>query len=275
LENFIEDSLDGKKLNDNIIQGIEKPPECVSAQEAAFMMGTVERSILKEKNSGGDEKLIKNLSKICKDSKYLVANFKEASEKGAATAKQIARLDERWEKLKGEISKITITLASRSKVPAIHKQGPGMWQKAKNLVGMGGNKKSLVDSHLQTAHVKLEVTKEQLKSVEEQVDNATKRQLEVNHRLQENLRNLAKFDADGATQRDILEVLQEGLRAFGQLKEQWTKLLSFFQVQYFDQNFKKKFLDRNIIFFGFMHLLKLVIHWFCSLKKPIMCLGHG
>ncbi len=232
LENFIEETLNGKKLNDNIIQGIEKSPECVSAQEAAVMMGTVERSILKEKNSGGDEKLIKNLSKICKDSKSLVANFKEASEKGAATAKQIARLGDRLEKLKREISNINITLASRSKVPAIHKKGPGMWQKAKNLFGMGGKKKSLVDNHLQTAHVKLEVTKEQLKSVEEQVDNATKRQMEVNHRLQENLRNLAKFDADDAKQRDILEVLQEGLRAFGQLKEQWTKLLSLFQVQY-------------------------------------------
>ncbi len=48
--------------------------------------------------------------------------------------------------------------------------------------------------------------------------------------IQENLRNLAKFDTESALQRDILDVLQEGLRAFGQLKEQWIKLLAFFQV---------------------------------------------
>ncbi len=148
------------------------------------MMGTVEQSIVNETNSGGDYNLIKNLSKICKNSMSLVANLKEASEAGNVTTEQITELEKRLEKLKADMSNITVTLFSRSQVPAIHKNGPGNWQQAKNMVGPSGRKKSLVDSHLQTAHVKLEVTKAQLKSVEEQADKTMERQLDVNRRLQ-------------------------------------------------------------------------------------------
>jgi hypothetical protein len=49
-------------------------------------------------------------------------------------------------------------------------------------------------------------------------------------RLQENLMRMTTFEAEGKTHGQIMEILQEGLEAFGQLKEQWNKLLMFFQA---------------------------------------------
>jgi hypothetical protein len=87
-----------------------------------------------------------------------------------------------------------------------------------------------VDRHLQNAHVKIEVTKEQMISTEKRADEAMEKQLETSRRLQEISMTIAKFEAESATFAEVMEVLYEGLKAFGELKEQWTKLLAFFQM---------------------------------------------
>jgi hypothetical protein len=188
--------VDSKTLNDKIIQGIENQAGCLSSQAADFVLKSIQGNISAERTKGGDTKLIDNLTKICASAKELVASFSDASKKQNVTPEQVAVLDDKLKKLKDEAFKINVMLTARSNVPAIHKKGPGMLQKAKNMVGMGG-KKSLVDSHLQTAHIKLEVTKEQLKSVEEQADKSMEKQLDINRRLQENLMLMAKFETEG------------------------------------------------------------------------------
>jgi hypothetical protein len=224
-ENFFMDLL---TLNDKAIQGIDKDC-CISAKSATYRLNNIKAKILAEKSRGGDAILINNLTKVCESSRKLVKSFLDTSKKQNYTEEKVKGLKSSLKKVLETISKINIKLTASSGVPSIHKQGPGALQQAKTFLGFG-EKKSSVKSSLQAAHTKLEVTKEQLKSVEEQADNAMAKQLDVTQRLQENLMQLSKFEAEGATHAQVMEVLQQGLHAFGQLKEQWTKLLTFFQV---------------------------------------------
>ena len=229
MDSYFTEEMKGYVLNDKLIEGIEKEEGCFSIKDVERKMTSLLESINGETKNGGDKKLISNLTKIVKKVNSLAADIKKESVLNKNNHEKVGALHAYLDKIKEELLKINVILTARSNVSQLHKKGPGMMQKAKNMVGLG-DKKSLVDSHLQTAHVKLEVTKEQLRSVEEQSEKAMERQLDINRRLTENMMKLAKFQAEGATQAQILDVLSEGLKAFGQLKEQWMKLLSFFQA---------------------------------------------
>jgi len=210
-------------FNDKVIQGIDK--NSCSANDVLRLLDITKRNINAERENGGDQKLCKNLMAIVHRAIPLAKDFLAASQKGKV--ENIPKLEKRLESISNEISKINIQLTAREKVPISHKRGPGMLEQAKSM--FGGGKKSLVENGLQQAHLKLEVTRAQLKSTQEEADRALERQLEVNKRLQEKLMQIAKFEAEGKTHAEIMEVLQQGLKAFGELKEQWTKLLLFFQ----------------------------------------------
>jgi hypothetical protein len=222
---FIEDPL---ILNGQLIQGTEKDC-CITAALAKYHLNRIADKSSAERYKGGNDDLITKLTKICDSAKKLVTSFLDASKEPNYTEKQVKTLKIKLEEILKKIREINIQLMARSRVPAIHKKGPGLVQNATSTMGVAG-KKSLVEICLHEAHSKIEVTKDQLKSAEIRADKAMEKQLDVNRRLQENLMMMAKFEAEGATHAQIMEVLKQGLQSFGQLKEQWTKLLSFFQV---------------------------------------------
>jgi hypothetical protein len=165
------------KLDEKLIQGIDgKDEDCVPAKAVQRELISIQRNVKAEKSKGGDATLVANLIRIIEKAKELCTQFLESSEKGDNG--QSKELAEKQVKLNEKIKELTVLLDARNKTPAIHKQGPGMLAKMKNMVG--GGKKSLVDSHLQSAHIKLEVTREQMKSAEEQADQALERQLDIN-----------------------------------------------------------------------------------------------
>jgi hypothetical protein len=229
-EHFFTEDTTTLALNNVVIQGIETKPG-ISAKSARYTFKNIGKKILDEQNKGGNADLVKGLTKVCESSGTIVKSIWATSQKENYTPEKVNILKSKLETVLDKISKINIQLTANSNVPAIHKKGPGALQKAKGAVGSAG-KKSIIESNLKAAHMKLEVTKEQLKSVNQQADEAMKKQLEVNRRLQENLMQISKFKAEDATHAQIMEVLQQGLQAFGQLKDQWTKLLSFFHVSF-------------------------------------------
>ena len=210
-------------LNDKVIRGIDKQGS--SAKDVLHLLNITKDNIKKEETKGGDKKLTKSLMKIVHLALPMTKQFLEASNK--KDVEQIPSLEEKLDSLCDQISEINIKLSARARVPANHKRGPGMLKQAASMFG-GRGKKSLVDHGLEQAHMKLEVTRAQLQSTQDQADKAMEKQLEVNRRLQESMMQIAKFEAEGKTHAEVMEVLQQGLKAFGQLKEQWTKLLLFF-----------------------------------------------
>jgi hypothetical protein len=224
-EHFLMEDL--LTLNDKIIQGIEGD---FSASAAEYCLNGIKTKILADQSKVGNADLIKKLTKICETSLKLVTAFSDVSKNQNYTEKQVTNLELRLKNVSEKLSEINIQLTANSGTPPIHKRGPGALQKAKAAVGLGENKSS-EGSILQSAHIKLEVTKEQLKSLKDEANIATEKQLGVNRRLQESLRQISNFKAEGDARAQTLEVLRQGLQAFGQLKEQWSKLFAFFQVR--------------------------------------------
>ena len=214
---------DQEGLNDTIIQGTDKQKQ--SAKDVIKLLNSTRSAIEAEEARGGDPSLVQNLTGLTEKLCDLANDFLRASEEENGDA--VPSLKERKNIFMKENTKMITQLIAHANVPSIHKRGPGMMKQAAAM--NESEQTSILGTRLKQAHTNLEVTKAQLQSTQEQADEALEKQLEVNRRLQENLMQLAKFTAEGKTHGEIMEVLQQGLKAFGQLKQQWTKLLLFFQ----------------------------------------------
>lgn len=93
---------------------------------------------------------------------------------------------------------------------------------------VSGSKSNLSESYIKEMHLKIELTKEQLRSTEKRAEELLERQLNMTRELHATLSNLSKFKEEKATQDEVLQQIGKGLVAFGQLKRQWTDLLHFF-----------------------------------------------
>ena len=112
MNDFFEETKDGRKLNNSVIQGVRIKDGCNSAKDVEYSIQSVERSIKDEKAE--ENNLKKNLLTICEAAKFLLASFKEASMKGGLTNAHVEDLESRLEKLNRDIKKINVTLSSRS-----------------------------------------------------------------------------------------------------------------------------------------------------------------
>ena len=91
-----------------------------------------------------------------------------------------------------------------------------------------GPKSSLSANHVKAMHQKLEMMKAQSEEARTNADQSRERQLYANRQLMETMASLQKFDAEAATQKEVLDILFEGIKQFSTLKTQWSKLLLFF-----------------------------------------------
>ena len=98
------------------------------------------------------------------------------------------------------------------------------------LVGKGqaSPKSSLSQSRAKAMHEKLEMMRAQTDQAMENADKSRERQLHANEQLMKTILSLQEFEAEAATQKEVLEILFEGIRQFSSLKTQWSRLLLFF-----------------------------------------------
>merc|ERR1712037_136509 len=97
--------------------------------------------------------------------------------------------------------------------------------------GMKAEKKAdgIQEHAVRNAQAKFDTTREMFNTAKDDYAKTTQSLLETNKKLNESLLKISQLDASTASLRDILEMLQEGLKLLTELKEQWVGLTVFFQ----------------------------------------------
>ena len=111
----------------------------------------------------------------------------------------------------------------RSGQSQFHRPGPQMNDPTPQPQNSG-----LVGAAVQRAHIKVEMTRAELKSLRESKEEATRQQLQVQRDLADTMRKLEEFEHIKANSAEILQVIQQGVTAFAELKSQWKELQMFF-----------------------------------------------
>ena len=86
----------------------------------------------------------------------------------------------------------------------------------------------LVSAAVQQAHVKVEMTRAELKSLREENERSIQQQLEYQKQLSDTMMRLENFKQISTNSAAMLEIIQQGVDAFAQLKTQWRELKMFF-----------------------------------------------
>jgi len=97
--------------------------------------------------------------------------------------------------------------------------------------GMKAEKKAdgIQEHAVRNAQAKFDTTREMFNTAKDDYAKTTQSLLETNKKLNESLLKISQLDASTASLRDILDMLQEGLKLLTKLKDQWSKLSLFFQ----------------------------------------------
>ena len=135
-------------------------------------------------------------------------------------------IEKAFNSLKEVISQSSYLCAEGNKrlgIPQFQKSGP---QAAGNAPMPQG--KSLVSTLVENAQVKVESTRAELNSLREASDKAKQEGMEVQNKLRESMMNMEKFQNEAATQEEILQIMEEALKAFSELNSQWKILKEFF-----------------------------------------------
>jgi hypothetical protein len=172
---------------------------------------------IKQTNDG---KTKEKLMKVCQDLEKLIVGIEKALENKDSN---VIDLHEKCQKLIGKCIKMGDAKSKSSHFPI---PSPAMIKSIKDAIPKG--KSNLSESYAKEMQLKLELTKEQLRSTEKRADELKERQLKNTRELHQTLSDLARFRETKATQDQVLMQIGKGLVAFGQLKKQWTDLLQFF-----------------------------------------------
>lgn len=90
--------------------------------------------------------------------------------------------------------------------------------------------KSAAQQTVENARFKIEASTAHLDSTKERYDNSCDKLIENTEKLGHIIATIAKLDIHKIDFQQIRETLIKGIRALGELREQWTKLVRFFQM---------------------------------------------
>jgi hypothetical protein len=167
-----------------------------------------------------ESKVREKLLKVCKEIRKLIEGIDKAYNKKDPN---VIDLHEQMNKIKLKCTKLGDAKTKSSLFPT---PSPAMIKAAKQSLSDASSK--LSETFAREMQLKLEMTKEQLRSTEKRADELKEKQLQMTRDLHKTLSDLATFKETSATQDEVLEQIGKGLVAFGQLKKQWTDLLMFF-----------------------------------------------
>ncbi len=108
--------------------------------------------------------------------------------------------------------------------------GPGRVERA--MKGAGdriSGKSQMAETYVKTMMEKLNAKRDFYNATEKKANEMKKKKLEQNKELQSVLKNIAQFQEDQATQKEILDIINEGLKALHSLRKQWSQIFLFFK----------------------------------------------
>ena len=90
--------------------------------------------------------------------------------------------------------------------------------------------KSAAQQAVENARYKIEASTAQLDNTKERYDTSCDKLIENTEKLGKIIADIAKLDIQNIDFQQIRETLIKGIRALGQLRQEWTKLVKFFQM---------------------------------------------
>ena len=159
-------------------------------------------------------KIIDALSKIDKSKAGMENEVKEQRRK--------------FQKLLEQIKRLGVEQTARTGSNTLQRPGPGMLDKLKQTFTDSTKAQTLTENALKTAHLKVECSKEQLRSSEKRLDEIRAKAQENRKKKMEIENQLAEYNLQTESLPELLNMIQDGLKAMGELKEEWSKMLRFF-----------------------------------------------
>jgi len=133
-------------------------------------------------------------------------------------------LETEYRILKSEVDKLIASANAALGKPIHKKKGPGWRQKITDKL----QSSKMAETLAREQQIKVELTRLQMQDQRAAYEKEQERQMKTQKELLAVSKELAKFNAEKATQAEVIAMLVKGLKYFAQLKEQWTALHLFF-----------------------------------------------
>ena len=198
-----------------------------SEEGAQFIKCSLE-NMVKYKLPAGQSKMKKEVEEIFNDAIKICDDLLSLKKRMKKTEKEIESVMSRAQELS---SKVEVFHAASSSILNGNSLSNPPPQRSKQQSNQNsGEDGGLVKSALDSYRFKTETAKEMLKDTRGMYDKACDDLTKRSKEMAEILGELAKVDLEKIDHETILATLKKGIKAMGDLREQWSKLVQFFQM---------------------------------------------
>ena len=157
--------------------------------------------------------------KLCKGLKENAKSFEKDDQRCSSMAKNLLKLQADVMTIASESKNVMGTNPTDSRAPTLSAMPPEVDPNA-----------TAAQIEVQNVRYKMQQTSAQLDSTREMYDKSCDRMMEASQKLGEIIADIKKLNIQEINFEQIRETLMKGIRALGELREQWDKLVSFFQM---------------------------------------------
>ena len=214
---------EGKPMNFSLAHGTGDNDEGSSIEELKVEVEALVNK-MKETRGEANQTLFKKVVQYSNDMKNILGCLASIDSQAKKAKKQVDNQNKNFQKLMDKLETLRTEQAARSGSNTLERPGPGMMDK---LMKMGEATK-LTENALKNAHLKVECSREQLRSSEQGLEIALRKtretqraKLDIEHKLEE-------YNLQTTELPQVLKMITQGLQAMAELKQEWSKMLEFF-----------------------------------------------
>nr|XP_015195202.1 PREDICTED: uncharacterized protein LOC107076209 [Lepisosteus oculatus] len=164
--------------------------------------------------------------KLCNKSIQICDDLEKAVVPGKMDEQKLKNLLTKIQKLNTKTQEFHIASSQLASTPAISPSAPHV---SKTFAGMDESG-SLVQSTIQLSQMKIAQSKQQLQQSREEYHKTFENLKKCNQEFDEVLIEMRKLQVDKVDFDTTINMLVKGLDALGRVREQWTKMVQFFQM---------------------------------------------
>ena len=197
-------------------------PETQEGKQCAVqILANLQKQLQRVSDVQGNDENKRKLKKLIEDGLKVAAGVQRKS----LSVNETTSLFNNLQTCLSEINFLRAEERKRLGLSQFHRPGPEAPQAPQ---APQGQSKGLVGTAVEQAHIKVEMTRAELKSLREQEEKTNAQFMETQKQLRESMMRFESFKQIAANSKEILEVIQEGVDAFAKLKYQWCELKMFF-----------------------------------------------
>ena len=214
---------EGGAMNFSLAHG--KPgEEGKSLDDLEKQIQSIQKKIT-ENAEGASKDLLGKLVSYASQMQKIIDALKKIDESKGDADIEVSERRKDFQDLSEKIKRLKVEHTARTGSNTLERPGPGMLEK----LLQEKQAQTLTEGALKTAHLKVECSKEQLRSSEKRLDEIRAKAQENRKKKIEIERRLAEYNLQAESLPELLNMIQDGLKAMGELKEEWNKMLRFFR----------------------------------------------